>query len=460
MRTATMQTSRRRFAAQTLAGALPLRASAPGPRVEAEEEVYTFVPADNGAGPLWASGAPGMVRAGDTVFLTGLDTLPGVKPLHNCRWTLYRRARARWERVLADEQGRQREPCPLARWEDGRLFLSTNPTLTAPDTYSGPADPHLLVFSSRDLRRPPARFRPAWPGNPKLVEHTYRGLGVDAREGQLLLLHNNGTGAPEAYWAFLGRDGQWRNQGVLRYPIRGCYPQVALRQGVAHVLAVGDIVEPVAEWRAWKFEASGGRKWDYVFRRLFYALNPDVASGDFGEVIEAANVEETAGHLTNLDLWLDPAGAAHLLYLKRNVATPAFRDRFFPGLALRITLEYATVRDRRIAGVRTLLAGGDQDGSEIPVWGRFHATPDGRLFVIAAVRQDTPGAPPRHENRLLAIAPDGGSAPGQRAELRYPFVNFLTATERGGSRPSSFLDLAGICDGAPATTIRYARIRL
>ncbi len=152
----------------------------------------------------------------------------------------------------------------------------------------------------------------------------------------------------------------------------------------------------------------------------FYAFNPDAAAGDFGEVIEAANVEETAGHLTNLDLWLDPAGAAHLLYLKRNVATPAFRDRFFPGLPLRITLAYAMVRNRQIVGVRTLLAGGDQDGSEIPVCGRFHATPDGRLFVIASVRHETPGAPPLHDNRLLAIAANGAPVTGPRLNLRYP----------------------------------------
>ncbi len=69
-----MPTTRRQFAAQTMAGALPVRAAAPGPRVQAEEEVCTFVPADTGAGPRWAYGAPGIVREGDTVFLAGLDT--------------------------------------------------------------------------------------------------------------------------------------------------------------------------------------------------------------------------------------------------------------------------------------------------------------------------------------------------------------------------------------------------
>jgi len=43
--------------------------------------------------------------------------------------------------------------------------------------------------------------------------------------------------------------------------------------------------------------------------------------------------------------------------------------------------------------------------------------------------------------------------------LRYPFVNFMTATERGGSRSSNLIDVIGIAAGAPRA-IRYARIRI
>lgn len=42
------------------------------PVVEVEEEVYSFVPADNGAGPAWCSGAPTLVRLGETLFASGL----------------------------------------------------------------------------------------------------------------------------------------------------------------------------------------------------------------------------------------------------------------------------------------------------------------------------------------------------------------------------------------------------
>lgn len=168
--------------------------------------------------------------------------------------------------------------------------------------------------------------------------NTYRGLGIDGRKGELLTLHNGGNGTPRAFWAYLDHRGKWRNAGVIEYPIRGCYPQVALRNGAAHVLAVGDIVEPVTEWKKWKFEASGGRKWDYVFRRLFYVSNPAVDTRQFGGILEIANVDQTAGHITNLDMWLAGDGSIQLLYLVRTVTSRAMRDRFFPGVRLTRTL--------------------------------------------------------------------------------------------------------------------------
>src|SRR6266545_2556365 len=110
------------------------------PVVEAEEDVYTYEPANNGAGPLWCSGSTCLVRIGDDIFASGLETLKDCKPLNNCRWTLFKRESGGWKLWRADDAGRTREPCPLAAFPDGRLFLSGNPTLsTNRETYSGPA---------------------------------------------------------------------------------------------------------------------------------------------------------------------------------------------------------------------------------------------------------------------------------------------------------------------------------
>jgi hypothetical protein len=430
------------------------------PRVEVEEPIYDFTPANNGASPLWAFGSPCMVRRREAVFVSGLDTVPGVKILNNCRWALHGRDGDGWKRVLWDEKGLQREPCPIGLYSDGRLALSTNPALTARDTYNGPADPQLLLFSTRDLHKAPAVLRPAFSGKPRLTEHTYRGMAVDGRRRELIVLHNNGTGAPQAHWAFLDQRGAWRNQGVISYPIRGCYPQVALRNEAAHVFAVGDVMEPIAEWRKWKFEQSGGRQWDYIFRRLFYVTNPAIASRQFGDIVEVDNVDQTAGYLRNLDLWLAKDGGAHVLYLKRNVASAAMRDKFFPGLAIKDSLVHAVIRGGRVEQRRTLIEGGEAPGAEVPQSARFHAVSATRLFVFACVARHDAAGIARYQNRLLGVLPEHDARTAVQVDLKHPFTTFFTATERGGSRPSKVLDLVGTADGAGPNTIRYARIRL
>ena len=94
------------------------------PAVEAEEDVYAFEPADNGAGPLWCSGSTCLVRSGTNAFASGLETLKDLKPLNNCRWLLFQRAGDGWQLAQADASGRTREPCPLAAFAGGSLFLS------------------------------------------------------------------------------------------------------------------------------------------------------------------------------------------------------------------------------------------------------------------------------------------------------------------------------------------------
>jgi hypothetical protein len=159
------------------------------------------------------------------------------------------------------------------------------------------------------------------------------------------------------------------------------------------------------------------------------------------------------------DLWLAKDGAAHLLYLQRSVASAAMRNRFFPGVPVTVSLEHCVVRNNQVARRQTILAGGEGVGSEYPAYARFHANQDGRLFVLASVRTESAGAKAVFDNRIIEILPDLRHSESMRLDLRYPFVNFITATERGGSRPSNIIDVLGICVGA-STNIRYAALRL
>src|ERR1035441_11087100 len=78
------------------------------PIVEAEEDIYTYTNADNGAGPLWCHGSTCLVRIGDEVFASGIETLPNVKRLNNCRWTLYQRGKNGWRIKQGDERTAER----------------------------------------------------------------------------------------------------------------------------------------------------------------------------------------------------------------------------------------------------------------------------------------------------------------------------------------------------------------
>jgi hypothetical protein len=419
--------------------------------VEVEEAVATCAPANNGAGPLWCYGAPLLVRQGAELFVSAMETGEGVPPLCNTRWRLYRRGADGWAKVREAAAFREREPCPLGFLAPDRLLLSVNPSTRPPGTKYGECDPHLLAIDLAQPGRAPEVIRPRWSEAGRFTDHSYRGLGVDGERGEWLLL-NIDAETSEQHWAYRDRTGKDR-AGKLRFPIRACYPQVALQRRAAHVLAIGDIVEPREEWREFKKEKTGAA-WDYVFRRLFYAWTPDIASRDFAAPVEIDTVEAAGGHILNLDLWLDPRGTAHLLYLKSNT-TPVLRDRFFPDLKIQTTLEHAQVRDGRVVARDTLLTG-SVERAETPRYARFHAAVDGTVYVVHAVTVRSPEGGSLWENRLLPVLPRKGEA--ARLELAQPFTTFFTATERGGSRPGDRLDLFGV--GGDPQTLRYARVRL
>ena len=158
------------------------------PVVEVEEDVYTFTNADNGAGPMWCHGSTCLVRIGDHLFASGLETVPDAKPLNNCRWMLFERRSQGWARVRMDVDGRTREPAPLAGFADGRLFLSANPTLgKGPEPNGGPARPEIFQFKTESAADAQIFLSPVWGGKPAFTEHSYRSFAADGSAGELVL---------------------------------------------------------------------------------------------------------------------------------------------------------------------------------------------------------------------------------------------------------------------------------
>lgn len=434
------------------------------PAVEIEEDVYSFVQADNGAGPLWCGGSTCLVRAGTNLFASGLETLKDCPPLNNCRWTLFRRTADGWQLERVDETGRTREPSPLAGFPDGRLFLSANPTLVtnrAPG--GGPAQPQVIEFSSHEESLPSRTLLPAWLGHPRFTEHSYRSFAADSANHELILFQN--IDYNHAEWTFFDRDNRWSAQGRLVWPwgaeydkpqrIRICYPNVALKDRAVHFCGVSDIVEPYQEWRAFKKELTG-REWDYDFRRLFYTWTPDIRTGTFKPWLEIASRDKTAGWISPCDLWAAPDGSVHILWTERAI-DERLREKFFPEAQQSHALNYAVVREGTVVSRRSLVE--SLDGREIPSAGRFQITPENRLVVFYYVSGRDAAGNRVSENRLMEVRPDGEATKPVRIALKAPFTGTFTATIRAGSPASRNLELLGHQAGKP-TTISYARIRL
>ena len=433
------------------------------PAVEVEEHIYTFEPAHNGAGPMWGNASTCIVRLGEDVFASGLETIPDASPLNNVRWMLFKRAKTGWEVLLRDPKGRTREPCPLACLPDGRLFLSANPTLTDPSAASGPAAPQVLEFSTADPRAAANTLSPVWDGKPAFSEHSYRSFAADGLNRELVLFQN--IGYTHAEWSFHDRSGKWSSQGRLQWPwgagyeepvpVRLCYPAVMLKDRAVYWCGVSDIVEPNKTWRAYKKELTG-RNWDYDLRRLFFSFCPDIRSGKFRDWIEIASREKTGGWIFPCDIWVSPDGSVHILWAERAL-DERLRPKFFPEEKQTFALNYAVVRDGKVALRTPLALGGEGASSEIPGSGRFQVTPDNRLFVIYYCSGKDANGKAFAENRAMEVFPDGSHGDPVLVPLERPFTSFINATVRGGCAPAYILDMLGTTS---LPGISYARVNL
>lgn len=444
----------------------------------AEEIVTTYEPPNNGSGPLWCYGSPVIARDGDAVFCSVPETVAGAKPLCNTRWQLFMRrdGEAGFTRVQAGPGPAEREPCPMARLAGGRILLSVNPRTRYRETWntgeSWACHPHLLQFDAGAPTRPPLALQPVWDQDYEFTEHSYRGIAADAGRGEILLL--NIVGHEGQAWSFMDGSGAWTRNGMIRFPLRACYPHVALVNRAACIMAVSDIVEPNLEWRDYKRRVTGN-EWDYDFRQLYFTWTPDLTSTPFSPILTVASVDETCGHIRNLDLWIGPDGDAHLLWLERNVWHAFMRDAFFPGLPITVALKYARVRHGEVIARRTL-AQCEEDSSrrqpaqehifvpgrtaEVPMrgprptCGAFHAIAPDQALVIYHLSDEQGAAGGLY---VEPFPPAPVRAP-VRLPLAHPMHTFFTATPRNGTPASAVIDLFGV--GAEPNTVRYAQARL
>ena len=433
--------------------------------VEIEEEVYQYENAENGAGPMWCNGSSCLVRVGNHLFASGLETIKGIAPLNNCRWMLFQKKPEGWQKVLSDEKDLTREPCPMVCFPEKTIFLSTNPTLVSRGKEGGgPARPEVLRFSIDELAQNYEIVRPKWDGNPSFTEHSYRSFAADGKNKELILFQNIGYTHTE--WAFLDKSGQWSAQGKLIWPwgadyakpqpIRVCYPNVALHNKAVHFCGVSDIVEPNPKWREAKKNITG-REWDYEFRKLFYTWSPDILKGEFKGWIQIASREETCGWITPGDLWVAPDGSAHIIWTERAI-DERLQAQFYPNSRQSYQLNYAVVSGGKVIQKCNLIESSKQ--GEIPGRARLHATPDNQLFSIIYISGINASGKSISENRIMKLDGSGSMTKvWQTIPFKKPFNDFFTASERAGCSPSNYIDILGTQINAPMK-IAYARVKI
>ncbi len=433
----------------------------PGFRIslEAEEPVYQFEPANNGADPLWCYGNTSIVRRGDRVVASGIETLEDQVPLINVRWMLFERSGKGWEMVLKDEKDRTREPCPIGVTAAGKILLSVNPTLTGPGVRRGPARPQILQFDAGRLQEAPEILFPVWEGDPPFTEHSYRSFAVDGPAGELILFQNIGYTHTE--WSFRDGRGNWVSRGKLIWPmgndyekpqpVRVCYPAVQLKDRQVHFLGVSDIREPNSTWKEYKYKLTG-REWDYDFRRLFYTWSDDITEGRFHDWVEVASRERTGGHIFPCDLWVAPDGLVHILW-KERALDERLREEFFPDEKQSHALNYAVIKEGEVVFRQPVMLSSEAD-TLLPGTGRFHVTPGNRLFVFYYVHSDDNTF---RENRIVEIGPGHTISSPVKVPVERPLSDFFSATVRAGSAPSDIIDIYGKDE---KNEMRYLQIKI
>ncbi|NMC38819.1 MAG: hypothetical protein GYA41_10895, partial [Bacteroidales bacterium] len=409
-------------------------------------------------------GSTCIVRAGDKVYASGIETVPAWKPLNNCRWMLFRRSERGWEKIMTDEKNRTREPSPLAVLNKGQIYLSANPTLTAIEEYNGPSRPEFYVFYSDDRNLNYKQVIPKWAGNPPFTEHSYRSLAADSPSNELILFQN--IGYTHAEWSFLDKESRWSAQVRLVWPwgsdyevpepIRICYPNVMLKNKAVYFCGVSDIIEPRKAWREFKRQLTGN-EWDYDFRRLFFTWTDDITRNSFHDWMEIASREETCGWIYPADLYAADDGLVHILWTERAI-DERLREKFFPGEMQSHALNYALVKNGKVISRQTLHLVEEGAKNGIPAEARFQILPDRRIVVVYAIRENITAGQAEVKNYVREIVPGSKATQPVLIPLRYPFSSFFTATVRGGSVPSYLLDILGTT--GEKNTIRYARVIL
>lgn len=417
-----------------------------------QEKIYKFNWCTNGAGPLWCYGSSCIAAFNEKVFISGWDCIPGVPPLNCAKWLLFERTKNGWQEIINDSE-RTREPSPICIFNDGRLFLSTNPAMFTEESRGSVSLPVVYEFHYPDYSKPVKTMVPHFSEPVVFVEHSYRNFAADGENCELILFHNKDY--DRAYWSFFDRNGNWSHCGKLYWPwgysygkpqrIRLCYNNVQLKNRAVYVFGTSDILEPNMRWREFKRKLTG-REWDYDFRRVFFSFTPDITKEPFRYWVEISEREKTAGYLRNCDLFVDNNEITHLLWIEKS-CDERLKPVFFPEEPVTYSLYYARLKGQKIQEKKEILS--FTEDTKIPstsiknMWSRFHITETGKIFVFCTVPWEDDRNKINAENYLIELDKTGHLKSKNKVNFDKPFISFHTANIRNGTKPSNILHIYG-----------------
>ena len=251
----------------------------------------------------------------------------------------------------------------------------------------------------------PVRDDPARLGGPAGVHRAFLPQLRGRRPGRATLILFQNIGYTHAEWAFRDGNGKWAAKGKLVWPWGGGVRQAAadprllsrtspLRGRAVHFCGVSDIVEPYAEVAGVQEEADRPAIGTTTSAGCSTPGRDDITTRQVPAVGRDRQPRQDLRLDHPGDLWLAPDGAVHLLWTERAI-DERLREEFFPDEKQSHTLHYAVLREGKVVSRSTLLKAEEGGPREVPGRGRFHATPDGRLFAFFYVsRQRRRGTRP------------------------------------------------------------------
>ena len=282
-----------------------------------------------------------LLRVGDRVFFSTAQRLTDREGMCNVYPMLYeKRGDEGWKLVWSDENAYQMDAGHLLYPGNDRLVMTLNPPKARypkeQRTFLVPCTPVAYLFDISDgvklidIREIPWD-KPDYP----FRSHSYRSSCVDIVNGNLFFTNIHYPEEKHVY-ALTNAGLQPVRAGALEFPERGCYHNIAMKNGELYLFAMQDIVEPNEEWYRYKRQRydENNMGFDYVFRTVYLNYSPDLTKEELRPSVEICSMADTCGTIDNLDCRYAANGDMVFMAHERNVSGEYIRDRFFPGVPM------------------------------------------------------------------------------------------------------------------------------